>query len=349
MKQRADYFKETKEVFDIVNYDSFDEIVHGLEQLPDRTKERVSYVFGYDPVPMGRAVILVCALSILVFLWYGLIFAGTLIYSSTYAALASRQIVILGVLVLFDLAMIGIQIARFRFAKRYALYSKDLRFKNVELIDDLAAFSRIGPKQIVKDLKRAVRWNLIPQGHFGTDHLFFIVSDELYEEYVRDQAVYDRYYKQMLDARSRMGERSEEIQSILDQGQEHIKKIRECNDIIKDKAVSEKLDHMESVVSMIFHEVDVNPQYAGQLRMFMNYYLPTTEKLLETYIDIGGKKFMGKSLNKTKKDIESALDKINVSFDHLLDQFYEDRELDIRSDISTMEVLMSQEGLSDGV
>ena len=79
----------------------------------------------------------------------------------------------------------------------------------------------------------------------------------------------------------------------------------------------------------------------------MNYYLPTTEKLLETYIEIGGKKIRGKSLNRTKKDIETALDKINESFDNLLDQFYEDRELDIRSDISTMEVLMKQDGLSN--
>ena len=41
------------------------------------------------------------------------------------------------------------------------------------------------------------------------------------------------------------------------------------------------------------------------------------------------------------------MDKINESFDNLLDQFYEDRELDIRSDISTMEVLMKQDGLSN--
>ena len=64
---------------------------------------------------------------------------------------------------------------------------------------------------------------------------------------------------------------------------------------------------MESVVSMIFHEVDVNPNNADKLGMFMNYYLPTTEKLLEAYIDIidiDEKKVKGKSLEKTKKDIE---------------------------------------------
>ncbi|WP_290139376.1 5-bromo-4-chloroindolyl phosphate hydrolysis family protein [uncultured Dubosiella sp.] len=348
-ERNANYFKETKEVFEVVNYDSFDEIVKGLDQLPNVTNEKVSYVFGYDPVFIGRVIILVCVLLIMALLWYGSIFTATLIYSTVYADLAFTRLLILASLVLLNLLIIGIQIAKFRFAKRYTLYVKDLRFKHVELIDDLSAFSKIRKKQIIKDLKRAVRWKLIPQGHFGTDHLFFMVSDELYDEYIQNQAAYDRYYKQMLDERSRMGERTQEIQNILDQGHEHVKKIKECNDIIKDKAVSKKLDHMESVVSMIFYEVDVNPQYANQLRKFMNYYLPTTEKLLETYIEIGGKKIRGKSLNRTKKDIETALDKINESFDNLLDQFYEDRELDIRSDISTMEVLMKQDGLSDAV
>ena len=104
---------------------------------------------------------------------------------------------------------------------------------------------------------------------------------------------------------------------------------------------------MESVVSMIFHEVDVNPNNADKLGMFMNYYLPTTEKLLEAYIDIDEKKVKGKSLEKTKKDIEGAIDKIIDSFEGLLDKFYQEKELDIATDISAMEVLMKQDGLTE--
>lgn len=98
---------------------------------------------------------------------------------------------------------------------------------------------------------------------------------------------------------------------------------------------------------MIFHEVDVNPNNADKLGMFMNYYLPTTEKLLEAYIDIDEKKVKGKSLEKTKKDIEGAIDKIIDSFEGLLDKFYQEKELDIATDISAMEVLMKQDGLTE--
>ena len=188
---------------------------------------------------------------------------------------------------------------------------------------------------------------LIPQGHFGRENLIFIVSDELYEKYKDKQAVYDRYYRKQVEERLRMKERTKEIQAVLNQGQVYIDKIHESSDIIKDKIISQKLDRMESVVSMIFYEVDVNPQNADKLGMFMNYYLPTTEKLLESYIEIDEKQIKGKSLKKTKKDIEGAIDKIIDSFEGLLDKFYQEKELDIATDISAMEILMKQDGLSE--
>ena len=59
------------------------------------------------------------------------------------------------------------------------------------------------------------------------------------------------------------------------------------------------------------------------------------------------KKVKGKSLEKTKKDIEGAIDKIIDSFEGLLDKFYQEKELDIATDISAMEVLMKQDGLTE--
>ena len=101
---------------------------------------------------------------------------------------------------------------------------------------------------------------------------------------------------------------------------------------------------MESVVSMIFHEVDVNPEQADKLGLFLNYYLPTTEKLLEAYIDLDEKEIKGNSLQKAQKEIELSLDTINDSFEKLLDKFYQEKELDIASDITAMEVIIKQEG-----
>ena len=77
--------------------------------------------------------------------------------------------------------------------------------------------------------------------------------------------------------------------------------------------------------------------------MFLNYYLPTMEKLLMAYIDINEKKVEGQSLRKAKKDIDHAIDILLVSFESILNQFYEELELDISSDVSAMEALSEQE------
>ena len=72
--------------------------------------------------------------------------------------------------------------------------------------------------------------------------------------------------------------------------------------------------------------------------------MPTTEKLLEAYIDLDEKEIKGKSLQKAQKEIELSLDTINDSFEKLLDKFYQEKELDIASDITAMEVIIKQEG-----
>ena len=111
----------------------------------------------------------------------------------------------------------------------------------------------------------------------------------MYDKYKENQAALDRYYKKQLEDRKWLSERTEEIQKILDIGQEYISKIHDSNVIIKDKIKTRKLYKMESVVKMIFNEVDINPDQADKLGMFLNNNLPTTEKILESYIDLDEK------------------------------------------------------------
>lgn len=348
---KDEYLQEAQEAVAIVNNGvekgSFSEMTEKLDKLPSVNSSRDKYVFENNRSVVHFWIIIVCAVFAACYLCYMPIYIGTMAYSDTFRMVALIGVVISAIVFVINILIMVKEFCQIRFSKRYNTYVKDLRFKNIELIDDLAVYSKAEPEKVIKDLNKAVRMKLIPQGHFGRDNLIFIVSDELYEKYKDKQAVYDRYYRKQVEERLRMKERTKEMQAIMNQGQGYIDKIHESNDIIKDKIISQKLDRMESVVSMIFHEVDVNPQNADKLGMFMNYYLPTTEKLLEAYIEIDEKQIKGKSLEKTKKDIEGAIDKIIDSFEGLLDKFYQEKELDIATDISAMEILMKQDGLSE--
>ena len=110
-----------------------------------------------------------------------------------------------------------------------------------------------------------------------------------------------------------MEERSENIQSILNQGNIYIQAIRDSNAIIKDKEISQKLDKMEQIVTTLFHEVDINPGQAGKL-----------DKLLKAYIELGEKNVIGSNARKMRKEIEETLDTLNHAFEGILDKFYQE-------------------------
>ena len=78
----------------------------------------------------------------------------------------------------------------------------------------------------------------------------------------------------------------------------------------------------------------------------MNYYLPTTRKLVDAYRDLDREPIAGESIVKTKKEIEDTLDTINQAFENLLNSFFEEKALDISSDISVLHTMLAQEGLT---
>ncbi len=303
------------------------------------------YVFTAPSIGQWIILLLVGILFSIAFIGFLPIAAGTYYYSSTFKEYGAYGLLAIVAVVLFNIALCRKAIGEIRYSKRYDHYQNILKYRNIEIIDDLSNMIDARRELVVKDLKKAVKTKLIPQGHFGKDDLFFMVSDDAYAKYSSSRAAYDRYFRKVLEDRSRMKERTRETEELLEQGEEYIAKIRDCNDIIKDKEVSEKLDRMEKVVSAIFHEVDINPAQANKLGLFINYYLPTTEKLLESYIDIDDKQVKGKTLQKTQRDITQALDSINNAFESLLERFYEEQEIDVASDISAMEIIMKQEGL----
>lgn len=342
------FLKESQKATEILNKSilngSFSQLPAQISKIATETTE-IEYVFKYERRYIDKVVSAIGILINLVCLYFIFVLIGTLIYSKDFIILSILGIIASVVIFILNILVVRKSVSISHFYKRYDLYYEDLRYKDIELIGDLADYSKIPVAQVIKDLNIAIDLKLIPQGHFGTDNLILIVSNEMYEKYKKQQASYDRYYKKKAEERLRMGERTEEIQALLDQGQEYIEKIHQSNDIIKDKEISDKLDKMEKIVSMIFYELDLSPQYADKLGMFMNYYLPTTKKLLDSYIEIDEKEVKGKSLEKSKKDIAEAFDKLIVSFDSILDKFYQAKELDIASDISTMEILMKQENL----
>jgi len=125
-----------------------------------------------------------------------------------------------------------------------------------------------------------------------------------------------------------------------------LKEIRRLNDDIKDVAVSYRIEQIEEHTKNIFEYVTEHPDSMQQIRTFMNYYLPTTLKLLESYRRIERVGVAGENMKKSKDNIESTLDLLVVGFERQVDLLFRNESIDISSDISVLETMMKKDGLS---
>ena len=144
------------------------------------------------------------------------------------------------------------------------------------------------------------------------------------------------------------GNLSEDQASLLREGQSYIIQIRAINDRIPDTEVmSDKLYQLEDIMQRIFTEVKKNPAKTRDLRKLMNYYLPTTTKLLSAYADLNEQPEAGENIRETKRQIEASMDMINDAFGKLLDNMFQEQAWDLSSDLNVMKTMMAQDGLTE--
>ena len=83
-----------------------------------------------------------------------------------------------------------------------------------------------------------------------------------------------------------------------------------------------------------------------QIRTFLNYYLPTTLKLLESYSRIERVGVAGENMKKSKENIERIMDLLTVGFEQQVDQLFRNESIDISADITVLEKMMAKDGLN---
>lgn len=126
-----------------------------------------------------------------------------------------------------------------------------------------------------------------------------------------------------------------------------VSEMRRLNDAIADPKISAQIDHLEDVTGKIFDVVAEKPAKRPQIRRFLQYYLPTTLKILNAYDRMGDAGIEGQNISATKEKVEGMMDTISAAFDKQLDALYGEEALDISTDITVMEQMLAREGLGD--
>ncbi len=127
-----------------------------------------------------------------------------------------------------------------------------------------------------------------------------------------------------------------------------IAEIRRLNDDIADPDVSARIDRVEELTDSIYKFIETHPEKKSQVTTFMDYYLPTTLKLLSAYAQFEDSASNGENVTAAKKNISSILDTLVDGFALQLDRLYETDVIDISGDIQVLEQMMARDGLSIG-
>lgn len=231
-------------------------------------------------------------------------------------------------------------------AIRFQEYVKHIGNRTYCTIEELSQKTGRGRAKVLRDLKKMIEKKMFLQGHLDQQETCVIVTNETYQQYLdtQEQAKLRESQQKELDAQR--AQLPEECQKILEEGRAYIQYIQKCNDEIPGADMSQKLDRLKVIITRIFEEVGKNPALASDLRKFMNYYLPTTKKLIDVYREMDKETIISENVTKTKREIEDTIDTINQAFENLLNSFFEEKALDVSSDISVLHTMLAQEGLT---
>jgi len=125
-----------------------------------------------------------------------------------------------------------------------------------------------------------------------------------------------------------------------------ISEMRRLNDAIEDETISAQIDRLEEISGKIFAEVEKDPKKLPQIRKFMDYYLPTTLKILNAYDRMDSLGVQGENIDTTKQKVETMLSTIVAAFEKQLDALFGADALDISTDITVLETMLAREGLA---
>lgn len=234
--------------------------------------------------------------------------------------------------------------------KRFNAYIKGMEGREYGDIKALAEQVKKPPKYVARDLEKMIRKGWFRQGHLDRQRTCLMVTHRAYSQYEELMEHTEELKRQEQERKAQKEETAEhmdpQIREIVRTGDEYIKKIHECNDAIPGAEISYKISRMETLVDRIFDRVEQNPGCVPEIRRLMEYYLPTTVKLLEAYEELDAQPVQGENILSSKQEIEKTLDTLNAAFEKLLDSLFQDTAWDVSSDISVLKTMLAQEGLT---
>lgn len=210
--------------------------------------------------------------------------------------------------------------------RRFAKYLAAAGNAQSVSIGRLAAAAEVSERRVERDLDM-----MIDKGMWGEGAYVDLGAGKLFRSASAGQEHYNRQYAPVTPPQAEQGYSG------------MLRQIRAANDRIADAELSAKIDRLEEIAGRIFRLIENEPEKKAKASTFLNYYLPTTQKLLDSYAEFEEAGVSGGNLSQAKRKIEQTMDNIVRGFERQLDELYRTDTLDIDSDIRVMETMLRRD------
>ncbi|MDD3339706.1 MAG: 5-bromo-4-chloroindolyl phosphate hydrolysis family protein [Lachnospiraceae bacterium] len=186
-------------------------------------------------------------------------------------------------------------------------------------------------------LRAMIRKNLFLQGHINVESTFFLLTDELYEQYQEAVALWKEQEKEW----KKLGFREEE-QILLEKVRPYEYRMEQAASREEDVQVHACLERMSQAVERLLDAAAQNPANLSSLHTFLNYFLPTADKLIAQYQQLPKEKADTGNVHMLQIELPKALEEMAEAFEKMTEQLCEQLELEITSDVYAIRIIMEQ-------
>jgi len=212
-------------------------------------------------------------------------------------------------------------------------------------VSDLAFAVQKSDSYVQNDLQKMIGANWFKQARLTHNKQTLIVQREAYESYMAEREQQFEVDRLKEESRQIHEQLPTQARMAIQKGEEFMQKIHEKKVDISDYDMTLKLSHLEGTLKKIFGRIETHPETVTQVRKMMDYYLPTTVKLLDAYVQLDKQTIDGVNILAAKVEIAESLDTLTTAYEKLLDDLFQDVMLDVSTDISVLNTMLAQDGL----
>lgn len=230
------------------------------------------------------------------------------------------------------------------FDSRFKRYKLELKNKSAISVHDLAGAVNLKEKEVVKDLKKMQKKEYFKQARLVENDSLFILDIETFHAY-KQEIRKNEALNYRIDENDTTNQHSHKNELFKEDAGKYIRKIDVLKNEIKNKSLVEDIIILKTTVSNIFKTVEKYPEEVYALNKLMDYYLPLTIKLLTHYHEFELNGLEDENIVSSKREIETSIKTINDAFEKILVQLYQDKAMDVHTDIDALRMVLKQEGL----